>query len=119
MVEGKVIFGVDANVVHINFQPFFCYHISKDVVHKGLECRWCVAKPKEHYCRFKKSQRGDKGSFPLVFFMNVDVVISPPDVEFCEEGGILHVVDEFRDEWQRVHIPDSVGIKILVVLARA
>ena len=67
----------------------------------------------------QKSQRGDKGGFPLVFFTNTDVVISPPDVEFCEEGGILHVVDEFRDEQQRVRVPDGVGIKISVVLARA
>ena len=119
MVEGKVIFGVDADVVHINCQPFFRYHISEDVVHKGLECRWCIAKSKEHYCRFKKSQGGDKGGFPLVFFMNVDVVISPPDVKFCEEGGILYVIDEFGDEWQRVCILDGVGIKISVVLARA
>ena len=119
MVEDQVIFGVDADVVHINFQPFFRYHIGKDVVHKGLERRWCVAKPKEHYCWFKKSQGGDKGSFPLVFFMNTDVVISPPDVKFCEEGGILHVIDEFGDEQQRVRVPDGVGIKILVVLARA
>ena len=119
MVKGKVIFGVDANIVHINFQPFFCYHIGKDVVHKSLEHRRCIAKPKEHYCQFKKSQGGDKGGFPLVFFTNADVVISPPDVEFCEEGGILHVVDEFRDERQRVCILDGVGIKISVVLARA
>ena len=119
MVEGKVIFGVDANVVHINFQSFFCYHISEDVVHKGLECRQCIAKPKEHYCRFKKFQGSDKGGFPLVFFTNADVVISPPDVKFCEEGGILHVINDFGDERQRVHIPDGVGIKISVVLARA
>ena len=88
------------------------------MVHKGLECRQCIAKPKEHHCWFKKSQEGDKGGFPLVFFTNVDLVIAPPDVEFCEEGGILHVIDEFRNEQQRVHIPDGVGIKILVVLAR-
>ena len=119
MVEGKVIFGVDTDVIHINFQLFFCYHISEDVVHKGLECRQCIAKPKEHHCRFEKSQGDDKGSFPLVFFMNADVVIAPSDVEFREESGILHVVDEFRDERQRVCILNGVGIEISVVLARA
>ena len=118
MVEGKVIFGVDTNVIHINFQPFFHYHIGKDVVHKGLECRQCIAKPKEHHCQFEKSQGGDKGSFPLVFFTNVDVVIAPSDVEFHEEGGILHVINEFGDEWQRVCISNGVGIEISVVLAR-
>ena len=71
------------------------------------------------YCWFKESKGSDKGGFPLVFFMNVDVVIAPPDVEFCEEGGILHVVDEFGDEWQRVCIPNGVEIEISVVLARA
>ena len=98
MVEGKVVFGVDTNVVHINFQPFFCYHVGEDVVHKGLECRWCIAKLKEHHCWFEESKGSDKGGFPLVFFMNADVVIAPLDVKFCEEGGILHVVDEFWDE---------------------
>ena len=49
MVEGKVIFGVDTDVVHINFQPFFHYHVDKDVVHEGLECGWHIAKPEEHY----------------------------------------------------------------------
>ena len=104
MVEGKVIFAVDTDVIHINFQLFFCYHVGEDMVHKGLECRQCIAKPKEHYCWFKKSQGGDKGGFPLVFFTNMDVVISPSDVEFCEKGGILYVVNKFWDEWQRVHI---------------
>ena len=118
MVEGKVIFGVDTNVVHINFQSLFSYHVSEDVVHKGLECRRCIAKPKEHHCWFEKSQGCDKGGFPLVFLTNADVVIAPSDVELREEGGILHVIDEFRDKWQRVHIPDGVGIKISVVLAR-
>ena len=118
MVEGKVIFGVDINVVHVNFQPLFSYHVSEDVVHEGLECRRRVAEPKEHHCWFEKPQGCDEGSFPLVFFTNVDVVIAPSDVKLCEEGGILHVIDEFRDKRQRVCILDGVGIKILVVLAR-
>ena len=118
MVEGKVIFGVDTDVVHVNFQPLFSYHVGEDVVHEGLECRWRVAEPKEHHHWFKKLHGCDEDSFPLVFFTNADVVIAPSDVKLREEGGILHVIDEFRDKQQRVHIPDGMGIKILVVLAR-
>ena len=118
MVEGKVIFGMDTNVIHIDFQPLFSYHVGENVVHKGLECRQCIAKPKEHHCWFEKSQGCDEGSFPLVFLTNVDVVIAPPDVELYEEGDVLHVVDEFRDKWQGICILDGVGIKISVVLAR-
>ena len=118
MVEGKVIFGVDTDVVHINFQPLFSYHVGEDVVHKGLECRWCIAKPKEYHCMSEKSQGCDEGGFPLVFLTNVDVVIAPSDVELHEEGSVLHVVDEFRDKWQGIRILDGVGIKISIVLAR-
>ena len=89
------------------------------MVHEGLECRQHVAEPKEHHCWFKKPQGCDEGSSPLVFFTNADVVIAPSDVELREEGGVLHVIDEFRDKQQRVRILDGVGIKISVVLARA
>ena len=119
MVEGKVIFGVDTDVVHVNCQPLFSYRVGEDVIHEGLECRQHVAEPKEHHCWFKKPQGCDEGSSPLVFFTNADVVIAPSDVELREEGGVLHVIDEFRDKRQRVHILDGMGIKISVVLARA
>ena len=99
MVEGEVIFGVDTDVIHINFQPFFCYHVGEDVVHEGLECEWHIAKPEEHYCWFKESEGGNEGGFPLVFFTDTDVVVAPLDVEFCEEGGIFYVIDELWDEW--------------------
>ena len=99
MVEGEVIFGVDTDVIHVNFQPFFCYHVSEDVVHEGLECGWCITKPEEHHCWFKESKGNDKGSFPLVFFMDTDVVVGPPDIEFREEGGIFHVINELWNKW--------------------
>ena len=47
---------------------------------------------------FKKAERGNECCLPLVSFSNVDVVISPSDVEFGEEGGVLHVVNEFGDK---------------------
>ena len=78
----------------------------------------CIAKSEEHHCWLKKFQGGDEGGFSLVFFMNADVVIAPSDVKLHEEGGIFHVVNEFRDKRQRVCILNGVGIKILVVLAR-
>ena len=75
--------------------------------------------PKNITVGSKSPRGGDEGGFPLVFLTNVDVVIAPSDVKLCEEGGILHVINEFRDKRQRVCIPDGVGIKISVVLARA
>ena len=90
---------MDAEVVHIDLKPTFSDHIGKDVVHKHLECGWGIAEPKEHDCGFKESERSDKRSLPLICFPNSDVVIPPMDIKLGEQGGILHVVDEFRDKW--------------------
>ena len=90
---------MDAEVIHIDFKPTFCDHISEDVVHKHLEHGWGIAKPKEHYCGFKESKGSDKCSLPLIHFPNSDVVVPPTYVKLGEQGGIFHVVDEFRDKW--------------------
>ena len=90
---------VDAKVIHIDLKPTLCDHISEDVVHKCLERGWGIAEPEEHDCRFKESEGGHKSSLPLIRFSNSDIVIPPTDVELGEQGGILHVIDEFRDEW--------------------
>ena len=98
MVEGKVILGVNTHVVHIDLEPFLSNHVHTDVVHKCLEGGRCIGEAKEHNCWFIESQGGDEGCFPLVFFSQPDVVISPLYIELGEEGGVFHVVNEFWDE---------------------
>ena len=39
------------------------------------------------------------------------------NVKFGEQGGFLHVIDEFRDEGKWVGISDSVGVQVVIVLA--
>ena len=68
------------------------------MVHECLEGGGCVGEAKEHDRRFVKSKRGNEGRFPLILFSQLNIIISPPYIEFGEKGGILHVVDEFRDE---------------------
>ena len=36
MMEGESAVGVDAKVIHIDFQPVFSNHISEDVIHESL-----------------------------------------------------------------------------------
>ena len=98
MVEGKVILGVNTHVIHVNFEPFLCNHVSTNVVHEHLEGGGCVGEAEEHDHRFVKSQRGDEGRFPLVFFPQLDVVVPPSYIELGEEGGVLHVINKFQDE---------------------
>ena len=84
MMKGVGAIGVDAKVIHINFQPEFSNHISKDMIHESLESGWSIAKVEEYNCRFKQAKRGDKGCFSLVQFLDANIVVSPSNVKFGE-----------------------------------
>ena len=72
---------MDTQVIHIDLQPTFSNHVSEDVVHECLKCRRCVTKSKEHDSGFVKAKWGDECGLPLVFFVDLDVVIPPLDVK--------------------------------------
>ena len=40
---------------------------------------------------------GDEGRFPLVPILDVDVVVSPLDIELGKDLGVFHLVDEVLD----------------------
>ena len=46
----------------------------------------------------------------------MDVVIFPLDVKFGEQGGLLHIINEFRDEEEWIGISDGVGVQVIIVL---
>ena len=117
MVESYIILGVDFHVIHVDLEPLLRKHICEDVVHESLEGGGSVAKPKEHDSGFEKSHGGDESGLPLIFFSDANVVISPMNVEFGEQGGFLHVVDELRDQGEGIGILDGVGVQVAVVLA--
>ena len=89
------------------------------MVHERLEGRWSVAETKEHDGRLEESERSDECSLPLVFLANADVVESPSDVELSKYRGVFHVVDQFGNKGQGIHVADSVGVQVSVVLTRA
>ena len=117
MMEGDVIFGMDSHVIHVDFKPLLREHICEDVVHKGLKGGGSVTESKEHDSGFKESHGGDESGFPLIFLSDANVVISPTNVEFGEQGGFFHVVNELRDQGEGIGISDGVGVQVAVVLA--
>ena len=119
MMEGYVILGVDSHVIHVDLKPLFWEHIHKDIIHESLESGGSIAEPKEHDSGFKESQGGDESSFPLIFLSDANVVISPMNVKFGEQGGFFHIIDEFGNQGERVGISDSVGVQVVVILAGA
>ena len=110
VMEGYVPFGVDSHIIHVNLQPLFWEHICKNMVHEGLEGGGSIAKSEEHDSGFKESHQSDKGSFPLIFLPDTNVVISPTNVKFSEQGRFLHIINEFRDEREGVGVSDGVGV---------
>ena len=119
MVECEIALGVDSKVVHINLEPALGDHIREYVIHEGLERRWSVAKAEEHDGGFEESERSDKCSLPLVFFVNADIVESSSDVKLGEYGGVLHVVNQLRDQGQGICVTNGVRVQVSVVLTRA
>ena len=117
MVEGYIILGVDSHLMHIGLKPLLWEHIHEDMVHESLEGGGGIAESKEHDGGFKESHGGNESSFPLILLLNANVVISPTNVEFGEQGGLLHVIDEFQDEGEWIGISDCVGVQVVVILA--
>ena len=67
------------------------------MVHEYLKGRRGIAKAKEHDSGFKQSHGGDEGCFPLVFFLDVNVIVPPTYVKFSEYCEVFHVIYEFGD----------------------
>ena len=87
MMESYVILGVDSHVIHVDLKPLLQKHICEDMVHESLEGGGSVAEPKEHDSGFKESHGGDESGLPLIFLSDANVVISPMNVKFGEQGG--------------------------------
>jgi hypothetical protein len=84
-VEFKVIIGGNDNVVHVDEQPpFYCF-FSEDVIHHCLEGGWRICQSKEHDHWFKQPFAGFEGGFVFISFFQMDVVVSPVNVELSEQ----------------------------------
>ena len=119
VVQCEVILGVYSQIIHIDLEPSFGDHIGKNVVHECLKGRRGVAESKKHYSGFKETKRGDERCFPLIFLSDANVVITPSNIEFGEQCGVLHIIDQLRDEGERIPVADSVGVEISIILARS
>ena len=74
--------GKDQDVVQVNSDLVIDNKILEDFVHHSLECCRGIGEAEKHNKRFKQSSGGSKSGFPLITFLNADIVISPSNVEF-------------------------------------
>ena len=89
------------------------------MVYESLEGGGSIAESKEHDGGFEEFHGGNESSFPLILLLDTNVVISPTNVKFSEQGRFLHMVDEFWDEGEGIGILDGVGVQVAVILAWA
>ena len=106
-------------IVHINLEPSFSDHVVKDMIHERLKGWRGITEAKEHDGRFEETKRGDERCLPLVFLPNANVVITPSNIKLSEQSRVLHVVDQLRDEGERIPVANGVGVEISIVLARS
>ena len=114
LMFSKRAFGEDHDVVNVD--DYDVFHVSENLIHHGLECSWGVAKSKEHDSGFVGSSMADKRSFPFVTFFDPHVVVSPPKVYLHEVLRSLELVDELRDERERVIVLYCILVQVPVVL---
>ena len=108
---------MDPQVVHIDLEPSLGDHVSKDMIHERLKSWRGIAEAKEQDSGFKEAKRSDECHLPLVFLLNVNVVIAPSNIKLGEQCGVLHIIHQLRDEGERIPIANGVGIEISIILA--
>jgi len=103
-------------VIQIDADHTFGDQVLEYLVHHGLKGGWTIGETEEHNQRFEKSSVCAKGSLPLITFLDADIVVPPPDIEFGDVLRTSESVNEVRDEWEWVRVLYRLRIQCSVVL---
>ena len=109
--------GEDEEVIHVDNKPSLSDHISEGVIHESLECSGGVVKTEEHDCGFEEPLVGNESHLPPVSIFNVNIVVSPSNVELGKVLGIFELVNKVGDEGEGVCVTDGMFVQIAVILA--
>lgn len=62
---------------------------------------------------------GDECCFLLICLLNLDVIVSSPDIEFSEDFGLCQSIDNIRGEQKWITVFDCNRIELSVILHEA
>jgi len=96
--------------VQVYYDDPFCYDGSEDIVHHSLEGSRAVGHSEKHYEGFEEATVGVEGRLPFVSGLDVYIIETPADIQFCEIPGSAELGDEFGDEGERVSVLDGYGV---------
>jgi len=75
-----------------------------------LEGGGAVGHPKKHYKGFEEATVGAEGCFPFISGLDVYIIETPADVQFCEVLGSTELRNEFGDAGERISVLDGYGV---------
>ena len=121
--ESSLIFsngvGGDQKVIHINVKPALVEFLTENLIHHCLEYGQWIAKSEEHDKWFKAALICDKGSFPFIAFLDLNIIVSPVYNEFGKDLCILDLINEFGDQREGITVLYGQGIEFPIVLNRS
>jgi hypothetical protein len=106
----------DENVIEVNTNDAFQDKVLKDFVHHRLKRGRTIHKTEEHYQGFKQPVIRPKCALPLIAFLHPNIVVAPSDIQLCEVMSTAKLINEFRDQWERVVILHHHCIEHLIIL---
>src|SRR6266436_7776894 len=108
--------GVDEDVIHVANSFIAIDKGAEDVIHHHLEGSQQVAQSKEHDKWLKESSVHGEGHFPLIPFLQSDIVEAPMEVQGGEPFRITQPGEHIRDQQKWVGDLHHDLIQLLVVL---
>ncbi|KAG5732064.1 hypothetical protein E4T56_gene18820 [Termitomyces sp. T112] len=109
-------FGVEEDVIEVHTHYTLYNEVLEDVIHHGLDGGQAIGETKEYDKQLEQFLVGPEGCLPLISFLNMHIVVTPPDVQLSEVLHAAEVVDELRDEGEGVTVLYYYGVEYLVVL---
>ena len=111
-----MILGKNENVIQVHQDLVGGNLILQNLVHHSLEGFRGVGEAKEHDEGFKESLIHMEGRLELISFLDANIVISPSNIQLGEPVSVLKVINEFRNEGERVFVGDSDLVQLPIVL---
>ena len=103
-------------VIQIDTDYTFGDQVLEYLVHHGLKGGRTIGETEEHDQGFEESSVCVEGGLPLITFLDADIVVPPPDIEFGEIPRTSESVNEVGDEWEWVRVLYRLRIQCSVVL---
>jgi len=75
-----------------------------------LEGGGAVSHSEKHYKGFEEATVGTEGCFLFISRLDVYIIETPVDIQFCEVSGSAELRDKFRDEGEWISVLDGYGV---------